>query len=62
MFIELGKRFNSGKMTEDEILEAHGIIQPFEAAKGKHTFFPNEKERKFFLQPHRIKFISGGNR
>jgi hypothetical protein len=62
MFIELGKRFNSGKMTEDEILEAHGIIQPFEAAKGKHTYFPNEKERKFFLQPHRVRFISGGNR
>lgn len=61
MFIELGKRFNSGKMTEDEILEAHGIIQPFEAAKGKHTYFPGRKIQEWFLQPHINLFIHGAN-
>jgi hypothetical protein len=61
MFIELGKRFNSGKMTEAEIMEAHGIIQPFEAAKGKHTYFPGRKIQEWFLQPHINLFIHGAN-
>lgn len=62
MFKEIARRFESGSMSEADILEAHRVIQPFEAAKGKHTYFPNEKEQKFFLQPHRVKFISGANR
>jgi len=48
-------------MTEEEILEFHRIIQPFEAAKGKFEYFPHRKIQEWMLQPHVNLFIHGAN-
>ncbi len=38
------------------------ILLEWDKARGKYFYQPNEKEYWFFLQPHMIKGLSGGNR
>jgi len=55
---ETGTEHPQDKLIQD----LYKAIRPIEAAQGKWMYFPNEKERRFHLQPHTLKFISGGNR
>jgi hypothetical protein len=52
----------SDSLTEEQILEAHKWMKVMDMARGKHFYFPNEKEYKFHLELATVKFISGGNR
>ena len=66
---ECGKRYEywevKSKFDElpaKKIKEIAEVIQGWVSARGRYLYVPNEKEYWYYLQPHMIKGISGGNR
>jgi len=53
---------NLDKMTVEEKKKAHLQMIEWDKAKGKFYFEPNDKMRRWYLQPERIKSTSAGNR
>lgn len=47
---------------EDDLRKIHEQVMYWNSAKGKFFYTPNRKEQEFFLSPHMIRAISGGNR
>jgi len=53
---------NLDKMTEDERKKVHLQLLEWDKARGRFFYEPNDKLRKWYLQPHRYKATSAGNR
>lgn len=49
-------------MTEDERKKVHLQMIEWDKARGRFFYEPNDKLRKWYLQPHRYKATSSGNR
>lgn len=50
------------KLPKEEGIKIAKQLMEWENARGKYIYSPNEKEYWWFLQPHFIRAISGGNR
>ena len=49
-------------MTEEERIKVHTEMIEWDKARGRFFYEPNDKLRKWYLQPHRYKATSAGNR
>lgn len=50
------------RMAGEDRVEIARRMQEWDSAPGRFLYYPNPKEQWYFLQPHRVKGISGANR